>query len=54
MTTLQKQTARDLYNRLRIQALRPGESLAIAWHEYDGEKRRLVTHQERMQRWVSK
>jgi hypothetical protein len=51
MTNQAKQQCRDLYNRLRIQALQPGESLAIAWYEYDGEKRRLVTHQERLMKW---
>lgn len=54
MTDQAKRECRTLYLRLKIQALQPGESLSIAWHEYDGEKRKLVTHQERMQRWLGK
>lgn len=54
MSDQQKHDARKLYNDLRRRALQPGESLTLAWLEYDGNKQRYVSYRERMQKWGAK
>lgn len=53
MTNQQRRDFRKIYNQLRAGALRPGDSLTIKWLEYDGDKRRLLTKSERMQKWMA-
>lgn len=51
MSDQQRRDFRATYLKLKAGALRPGDSLAIKWLEYDGDKRRLLTKTERMQKW---
>lgn len=51
MTDQQRRDFRKIYNDLRAGALRPGDSLTIRWLEYNGDKRRLETKAERLQKW---
>jgi len=51
MSDQQRRDFRATYIALKSGALRPGDSLTIRWLEYDGDKRRLQTRAERMQKW---
>lgn len=51
MSDQQRRDFRATYLALKAGALRPGEGLTVLWLEYDGDKRRLLTKSERMQKW---